>query len=119
MVYKFEWKNKRFPVPAQQAGEYLQEICEHEKAVTAERLLELSRAEDALLHKCFEWDDTKAAEKYRLKQSGEIIRNLVAVKISSRTVEPVRAFVSVTPTEYDNSKGHKQKGTIRPEHHKG
>lgn len=29
------------------------------------------------LHKCFEWDDSKAANLWRVKQAGDIIRNIV------------------------------------------
>lgn len=32
------------------------------------------------LHKCFEWDDTVAAQKYRISQAQTIIRNIVVVK---------------------------------------
>ena len=34
------------------------------------------------LHKCFEWDDTTAAEKYRLHQARQITSNLVFRKVT-------------------------------------
>ena len=34
------------------------------------------------LHKCFEWNDTKAAEKYRLDQAREVLRSFDRVRIN-------------------------------------
>ena len=45
--------------------------------LTPEHVVEESRDENAVLHKCFQWDDARAAELYRLEQAGRIIRNVV------------------------------------------
>lgn len=45
--------------------------------VSPRDVLEVARDEDTELHKCFEWDDTVAAERYRLTQAREVIRFLV------------------------------------------
>lgn len=108
MVYKYKWKATVFPVPAQAAGEYMHEITEREGSLTAERLLELSRDEDALMHDCFEWDDTVAAEKFRLSQARYIIRTIVATKIDDEPIQEQRAFVSVSQTS------HAEKGRFKP-----
>lgn len=47
------------------------------------------------LHKYFEWDDTKAAEKHRLEQARGLIRTVVVRFNEDFDSEPVRAFVSV------------------------
>ena len=60
------WKRK-LPVSAQMAGEYLEELEKKHSALTPEIVLEESREENAVLHKCFEWDDTKATEGYELE----------------------------------------------------
>ena len=96
MVYEYKWRYMQYPVPAQEAGEYMRELSEKEGGLTARSLLNHSREEDALLHPCFEWDDGKAAEAYRLNQAGDIIRNVVAVAVDNAPVEEVRAFVSTT-----------------------
>ena len=44
---------------------------------TPKNILEFARSENTELHKCFEWDDTKAAEKYRLQQARQIVCNLI------------------------------------------
>lgn len=92
MVYKWETTfgglNK---VDPNKCGELFKEL-ESKNALTAENLVEESRPEDALLHNCFEWDDEIAAEKFRVFQAGNIIRNL---KIVSDNTPPVRAFLNV------------------------
>lgn len=45
------------------------------------------------LHACFEWDDTKAAQQFRLQQAGALIR--IVVTVPDGTVAPVRVFVSL------------------------
>jgi len=40
-------------------------------------VLELARNSKTELHKCFEWDDSKAAEKHRLGIAGLVLRALV------------------------------------------
>jgi hypothetical protein len=47
------------------------------------------------LHKCFEWNDSIAAEKYRLQQAGNVIRMLV-YESEKEDVSPVRAFSLTT-----------------------
>ena len=43
-------------------------------------VLEKAKDETTELHKCFEWNDSIAAEKYRLEQAKNIIRMLVYEK---------------------------------------
>ena len=89
------WK-RILPVPAQMAGEYLEELEKKHSALTPEIVLEESRDENAVLHKCFEWDDTKAAEGYRLVQARMIIRNItVKIEKQDSTSLITRAFVNV------------------------
>lgn len=45
--------------------------------VTPQEVLEKARDVNSELHKCFEWNDSIAAEKYRLQQARSIIINLV------------------------------------------
>lgn len=69
----------RHKVDAETAGRVCEEL-ERDGGLTAERLVEVSRPEDAPLHKEFEWDDTKAAELYRHSQGRTLIRHLVTVE---------------------------------------
>lgn len=103
---KFSWKNGvNFPVDAQVAAEVIRVLQTNsgKDFVTPKELLDASRDEKAPLHSCFTWDDTVAAEKWRVHEAGCIIRGIeIEVVIekdeSSTTTTPVRAFVNVAPT---------------------
>lgn len=62
-----------------------------EGKVTPQEVLEKAKDENSELHKCFEWDDTVAAEKYRLGQARAIIVNLIFTP-KTKEEEPVRCF---------------------------
>ena len=83
-------------VPAATAGAELERIEHKYGQVSPKLVLNESRKETAPLHKVFEWNDSVAAEKYRLQQAGGIINNLVVVLDEYEHKEPVRAFVNVT-----------------------
>lgn len=98
MVYS--WKVPVYKVSAQQAGEHIEELDRIHGEVTPQILLDDSRPTDAVLHPCYEWDDSIAAEKYRLHQSKKIIGNLVIVSVSKNKDDAeketrVNAFVSI------------------------
>ena len=95
MVYQYKVPYAR--VSAQTAGEELARIEKEKGSLTPEMVVDESREDDAPLHPVFEWNDKKAAERYRIVQAGSLIRN-VTVKIEEvPRMEPVRAFVNVAP----------------------
>jgi hypothetical protein len=49
--------------------------------LTPEVVVEFARDENSTLHKLFTWDDSKAAEQYRLQQARNIINNVEVVTI--------------------------------------
>ena len=59
--------------------------------ITPEEVLEKARNEKSELHKCFIWDDTIAAEKYRLGQARQIIQLLVVTPVEEEHT-PMRVF---------------------------
>lgn len=108
MVY--EWKTPIYKISAQEAGDHIEELRkEHEDEYLPKVILDDSRPEGALLHPCFEWNDEIAAEKYRLKQAGNIIRNLNIVHVDDNQEPPkvlkLRAYVS---TNNENEKANYQ-----------
>ena len=94
MVY--EWKGaSRIKADAQKAGELL----EAENDLTAARVVEESRAEDAVLHDEFEWNDSKAANKYREGQARHLINAITIATVKAEDCDkpiPVRAFFNVS-----------------------
>lgn len=91
----YQWKVPGvMPVDAQTAGNELQRIYERDGVIEPETVVEESKSPSAPLHSCFEWNDAKAAHKYRITQAQGIIRAIVAVDETEKQPE-TRAFVSV------------------------
>ncbi len=105
MVYKeYSWKVTGVGCSAQDAGETISEIEKRDGVVTKESFLEASRPIEAPTHNAFEWNDSVAAEKYRLEQSGQIIRNLCVKIIKDGKPEKATAYVNVSKTTADKAK---------------
>lgn len=105
MVYKeYSWKVTGVGCSAQDAGETISEIEKRDGVVTKESFLEASRPIEAPTHNAFEWNDSVAAEKYRLEQSGRIIRNLCVKIIKDDKPEKVTAYVNINKTTADNAR---------------
>lgn len=75
------------------------EICADEvasigEAVTPKDVVNYARNPNTELHKCFEWDDAIAAEKYREHTARVLIRSFTFEHIDKETEErtPIRIF---------------------------
>ncbi|MCW5615843.1 MAG: hypothetical protein KIT32_12040 [Rhodocyclaceae bacterium] len=96
----YKWKDgARFAekkISAQAVGERLEELrAESGGFIRPEDVVEDARSPNSALHNAFEWDDSAAAEQYRLGQARTLIRS-VAVKIETgEQVKTYRAFVNV------------------------
>ena len=100
MIY--QWKNgSTARIDAQTAGETLERIrVWNNGRLTSEEVLRSARDPDCPLHPAFEWDDTAAAEAYRLEQARYLIRSIeVVVAKPDAPAAPIRAFVSVIRDE--------------------
>ena len=98
MVY--EWKYN-MPIKAQIVGEHFEQLEKQQGCLTPKIVLESARSETSVIHGCFEWDDSIAAEKYRENQAGSLIRNLTVKMITSdkEQSEPVRAYVNIRQSD--------------------
>lgn len=103
MVY--EWKQARFgKADAQRVGEELAGLGYRDAA----SVVNAARSKRRELHKCFEWDDSKAGEAYRLEQARLVLRMLVTVEevpgeVTATIIKP-RAFESVYFSAPDGDK---------------
>lgn len=86
----------RHKVSAETAGKVFDELTAKD-ALTPQNLVDVSRPEEAPLHKEFEWDDSKAAEEYRKEQARCLIRHLVIIPADN--TPPVRMLFKVAPNE--------------------
>lgn len=81
---------------AQVIGETIAGIAvERGGEVTPNDLVDAARPDDHPLHRHFEWDDSAAADAYRLSQARAIIR-CVSVERADDEAGHVQAFVSVS-----------------------
>lgn len=97
-----EWKIKGFFHA--DARKVFAEITSIGDSYTPEEIVEKANNPDSELHKCFEWDDTVAAHKYRLTQAQLIVRSLVVTE--ERTDEkknpPIISRAIVSTNENNN-----------------
>jgi len=92
------WKIEKYPVSADTAKAEFDRIYEKYGELTTKAVVDESRDEHAALHICFEWDDAVAAEKYRQRQAGDMIRCLVTIHKDDDDSKPiiVRSIVKTT-----------------------
>ena len=94
---KYQLSPKKLKV----ATDVCQQLEESGREVNAHNLVDVSRPEDAPLHKEFEWDDAVAGEKYREEQARSILRQVIFYHPESQ--EPIRKYYHVyhdDPTYY-------------------
>ena len=87
MVYKpkkkYSWNyNFGAKVSADVVGATFEKLEEEQGQVNGENFLEASRPVDSATHNLFEWDDSVAAEKFRLSQSRQYIRALTVTIVN-------------------------------------
>lgn len=90
-----KWKVKG--VYKADAEKVYSEIISIGETVTPESVVKLATDKKTELHKCFEWDDKKAAHAYRCHQAANIIR-MIVVKADTpdeAPQEPIRCLVSI------------------------
>ena len=73
----------------------------------AEAVVAAARNKNSPLHPKFEWDDSEAAEQYRLWQARTLIRVTVSYTEDDKDKMPVRVFVSLTPDRKENGGGYR------------
>lgn len=91
---KYSWKNYVFTQDSQKVGEELEEL-EKVSEITNKNVLEYARKnKDSELHKCFEWNDTIAGEKYRLIQASNVISSISFV-IEEEPIKKQKVYFSI------------------------
>lgn len=87
MIYT--WKTGScISIDAEQAYAEMSSLSE----ITPANVLELARDEDTELHGAFEWDDSVAAEKYRLGQARHLIQCIVVRQDDDKKENVQRVF---------------------------
>lgn len=99
MIY--QWKpESRIKLDPQAAGEELERLrVWNNGRLESPAVVDASRDPGSPLHSYFEWNDTRAAERYREEQAGYLIRMITIEVAPEEDRTPIRAFVSVKRDE--------------------
>ena len=93
------------------AGKCYEEISEIGEEVKPEQVVEKAKDENSELHKCFTWDDAKAADAYRLCEARQVLRQLIVITRpdgeEKEQSAPVQ-FRLMMKNETGNDSGYKQ-----------
>lgn len=92
MKISFKMENLYKDVDPYKVYDELQGLGDSVKPVD---IVEAAKDENSELHKCFEWDDSEAARKYRLQQARILVMNLVIIE-SEHKEEPQQIRVMYT-----------------------
>lgn len=96
----FSWKGLNYNADAQLVGEEL-EIIERDSKISAENVVEYAqRHKDSELYKCFDWDDTEAAKKWRLQQARWVLCS-ISLEIKEEPKQVQRVYVSIKDKDTD------------------
>lgn len=107
------WKPEFERLHKADAQKVAEEIIAIGESATPAQILDKARDAATELHKCFEWDDTSAAEKYRLDQARQVVRHLVIRETVRENKPPIRFFFKA-----DNGVGYQPTRSIAKNHDK-
>jgi hypothetical protein len=74
----------------------LEQLRERDGVVDPREVVEYAKNPQTALHSFFEWDNSVAAEKYRVQQARELIRAIVTVVDPGDTPIVTRAYVRLS-----------------------
>lgn len=81
---------------------------EHGGELRPDVVVEAASAVDSPLHDWFEWDDSAAAQQWRLHQARMLIRAVVVYEPNLKgKLLPCRVFVSLTPDRVEGGAGYR------------
>lgn len=84
-----------------------EEIFEIGDQIDPKQIVDKARDENTELHRCFEWDDEKAAEKYRITQARTVLRCLVFVPNEEETDQKKQlsiAYRTIDSASYETTR---------------
>ncbi|MCX8016489.1 MAG: hypothetical protein N2690_01105 [Rhodocyclaceae bacterium] len=79
MKHILKFKRNINRIDADAAAKELERLARNHKALTPRIVIDAARNPASALHDAFDWDDSSAAEKWRLYQARELIRSVHVV----------------------------------------
>lgn len=92
-----EWKFKAYKADANKVYSEIQSIGEN---VTPKQIVEYARDENSELHKCFEWNNDVAAEKWRIQQARLLVCNIVYSEPATQEPTKIRVMQATDSNSY-------------------
>lgn len=94
---KYCWNATFYEADANKVGKELERI-ESKEELTRESVLKFAKNKKSELHKCFEWDDSIAGEKYRLFQASNILTS-ISIVYEEEPKRTTRMYVNIKNAE--------------------
>lgn len=93
-VKNYAWKIPSFAknIDIDLAMQEMERIESLYGSLTPQNILDASRPQNALFHTLFQWDDTVAAEHYRLQQARVILNNIEVTVISDGQPKQISVY---------------------------
>jgi len=98
VIRNYKWRGGGFGnASAQDVGEALEQLeVKPGDYHRTEEVMEVARDPDSPLHRCFEWDDSVAAELHRLNQCRQMLRSIACVIVKNEKPEKRPIYIHVT-----------------------
>lgn len=99
MELTYSWRDgSRVKADPSDAAKVFETIVKRDGALTPQAVVAASKKATAPLHGCFEWDNERAGEAYRMDQARYLIRSHVIIYRQNEGAEPEtsRSFVSLS-----------------------
>ncbi len=105
MQKQYHWNlGSRYSGSVSIVGQELEKIrAVHNGLALPKEVIKAAKKKNSPLYRYFEWDDTTAAEKWRLEQAGSLVRAVGVIYGDNPKRRPTRAYVSV---EKDGERGY-------------
>lgn len=96
MIYQWKESSLFSKHDAQKIGNHLEELRTKKNKLSPADVVEDAAEPTSPTHNCFEWNDNRAGNKYRLHQARLLLDNIVTIKVQNKELsQPVRAFYSI------------------------
>lgn len=93
--YSFILGSRMGKKSATNAGRELERLTKVNGGLTADNVVDTARSTASPLHEFFEWNNTVAAQQYRLEQARHLMRSVVVIYDGpTGDLGPVRAFIA-------------------------
>lgn len=100
---KYQWhpyfRNPIVHTNIQLVVDEIEAIREAYNTVSPQLLVDSAKNKKSVIHSYFNWDDTDAANKYRVSQANLLLRHIEVKIISNEGVKTIRVYETVTKME--------------------